>query len=45
MIYNDALYVIVVNLTRSTMIEAKKFSMIIEEMIIPGNNKLVIDLG
>ncbi len=44
-IFVDQVYVIGVNLTRSTLIEAKKFRKIIEETIISGNNRLVIDLS
>jgi anti-anti-sigma regulatory factor len=44
-IFVDDVFVIGVNVTRSTIIEAKEFRKIIEEKIIPGNNRLVIDLS
>ncbi len=44
-IFVDDVFVIGVNVTRSTILEAKEFREIIEEKIIPGNNRLVIDLG
>jgi len=39
------LNVLVVNITRSTVIEAKEFRKIIEEKVITGNKRLVIDLS
>ena len=44
-IFVDDVFVIGVNVTRSTIIEAKEFRKIIEEKIIPGNNRIVIDLS
>jgi len=44
-IFVDDVFVIGVNVTRSTILEAKEFREIIEEKIIPGNNRLVIDLS
>ncbi len=44
-IFVDDVFVIGVNVTRSTILEAKEFRKIIEETIIPGNNRLVIDLS
>ena len=44
-IYVDDVFVIGVNVTRSTILEAKEFRKIIEEKIISGKNRLVIDLS
>ena len=44
-IYNEGVYILVVNITRSTVIEAKEFRKINEEKIIAVNKKLVIDLS
>ncbi len=44
-IFVDDVFVIGVNVTRSTIIEAMEFRKIIEEKIIPGNNRIVIDLS
>ena len=44
-IYVDGVYVIVVNLTRSTLREAIAFRKIVEEEINSGHTKLVIDLS
>lgn len=41
----DDVIVIAVNLTRSTMLESKEFSKIIEDEIDKGHNRLVIDLS
>ena len=44
-IYVDGVIVIVVNCTRSTMLEATEFKKLIKEEISSGHNKLVIDLS
>ena len=44
-IYVDGVFVIVVNFTRSTMLEANEFKKLIKEEIISGHTKLVIDLS
>ena len=44
-IFVDDVFVIGVSVTRSTIIEAKEFRKIIEGKIIPGNNRIVIDLS
>ena len=44
-IYVDGVVVIVVNCTRSTMLEANEFKKLIKEEISSGHNKLVIDLS
>jgi anti-anti-sigma factor len=44
-IYVDGVFVIVVNCTRSTMLEANEFKKLIKEEISSGHNKLVIDLS
>ena len=44
-IYVDGVFVIVVNCTRSTMMEAKEFKKLIKEEISSGHNKLIIDLS
>jgi anti-anti-sigma factor len=44
-IYVDGVFVIVVNCTRSTMLEAKEFKKLIKEEINSGHNKLIIDLS
>jgi anti-anti-sigma factor len=44
-IYVDGVFVVVVNCTRSTMLEAKEFKKLIKEEISSGHNKLVIDLS
>ena len=43
-IYVDGVFVIVVNCTRSTMLEANEFKKLIKEEISSAHNKLVIDL-
>ncbi|MGB5848897.1 MAG: STAS domain-containing protein [Ignavibacteriaceae bacterium] len=43
-IYIDGVFVIVVNCTRSTMLEANEFKKLIKDEINSGHNKLVIDL-
>jgi len=44
-IYVDGIYVIVVNCTRSTILEANEFKNLIKDEISSGHNKLVIDLS
>ena len=44
-IYVDGVFVIAVNITRSTMNEAKPFRKIVVEEINSGHTKLVIDLS
>ena len=44
-IFVDDVFVIGVNVTRSTVIEAKEFRKIIEEEIGYGHNRLIIDLS
>ena len=44
-IYIDGVFIIVVNCTRSTMLEANEFKRLIKEEISSGHNKLVIDLA
>jgi len=44
-IFVDDVFVIGVNLTRSTVIEAKEFRKIIEEEISYGHKRLIIDLS
>ena len=44
-IFIDDLIVIGVNVTRSTILEAKEFREIIEEKINSGHNRVVIDLS
>ena len=41
----DGIYVIVVNCTRSTILEANEFKKLIKDEISSGHNKLVIDLS
>ena len=43
-IHIDGVFVIVVNCTRSTMLEANEFKKLIKEEISSAHNKLVIDL-
>jgi len=44
-IYVDGVFVIEVNLIRSTMLEANEFKKLIKEEISSGHTKLVIDLS
>ena len=44
-IYVDGVYVIVVNFTRSTILEANEFKKLIKDEISSDHNKLVIDLS
>ena len=44
-IYVDGVFVIEVNLSRSTMLEANEFRKLIKEEISSGHTKLVIDLS
>ncbi len=44
-LYVDGIYVIVVNCTRSTILEANEFKKLIKDEISSGHNKLVIDLS
>ena len=44
-LYVDGALVVVVNCTRSTMLETDEFKKLIKEEIISGNNRLVIDLS
>ena len=44
-IYVDGVLVIVVNCTRSTMLEANEFKKLIKEEISSGHNKLITDLS
>ena len=43
-IYIDGVFVIVVNCTRSTFLEANEFRDLIKDELFAGHNKLVIDL-
>jgi len=43
--YVDGVYIIVVNCTRSTILEANEFKKLIKDEFSSGHNKLVIDLS